>query len=87
MDLKKKTTTESPFPATVPFRAAQVRARVELTTPTSHGAEAQTKVTKENIVDIQRYLRWADKAIKPQSPKKQSFRENVGAARLRHARG
>jgi hypothetical protein len=53
---------------------------VELTPPASNGAEIQEKVTKENIVDIQRYLRWADKAIKSHLPTKQGRRGHAAKA-------
>jgi hypothetical protein len=63
----------SPMP---PIRANAV----ELTPPAANGAEVQEKVTEENIVDIQRYLRWADKAIKSRLPKKQSRRSQAAKA-------
>jgi hypothetical protein len=50
-----------------PVRASEISAEVELTPPTSNGADVQETVTKENIVDIQRYLRWADKAMQSRS--------------------
>ncbi len=75
--MKKKANTETTFPATAPIRTVQLSARVELTPPTSDGAETQEKVTQDNIVDIQRYLRWADKAITPRSAKKRDRRGHV----------
>jgi hypothetical protein len=62
------------LPITAPIRASEISAEVELTPPTSHGADVQENVTKENIVDIQRYLRWADKAIQSRRAKNQSGR-------------
>ena len=61
--LKKKTSRESRLPATAPMRASQTSVQVERTPPTSNGADVQHNVTYTNIVDIQRYLRWADKAM------------------------
>jgi len=61
------------LPITAPIRASEISAEVELTPPTSNGADVQENVTKENIVDIQRYLRWADKAMESQ-PKNESGR-------------
>lgn len=54
------------LPITAPIRASEISAEVELTPPTSNGAEVQEMVTKTNIVDIERYICWADKAIKSQ---------------------
>jgi hypothetical protein len=36
---------------------------VELTPPTSNLPEVQENVIQANIIDIGRYLRWADKAM------------------------
>ena len=60
------------LPITAPIRASEISAEVELTPPTSDGTEVQENVTKENIVDIQRYLRWADKAMESHSANKHS---------------
>jgi hypothetical protein len=51
-------------PPTSPIRASQI-ATIELTPPPTDSAEVHENVTRENIVDIQRYLRWADKVLKP----------------------
>src|SRR5690348_7091031 len=60
------------LPTTAPVRASEISAEVELTPPTSNGAEVQEYVTRENVVDIQRYLRWADTAMEARSVKKKS---------------
>jgi hypothetical protein len=61
--LKKKANNENKVPATAPLLASEVSAHVELTPPTSNSADVEENVTRVNVVDIQRYLRWADKAI------------------------
>ena len=61
------------LPITAPIRASEISAEVELTPPASNGADVQENVTKENIVDIERYLRWADKAMESH-PKNQRGR-------------
>jgi hypothetical protein len=65
------------LPITAPIRASEISAEVELTPPTSNGAEVQENVTKENIVDIQRYLRWADRAIQPRTVKNHSSKGHI----------
>ena len=63
--MKNKFSRESTFSPTAPIRATEISAEVELMPPISNGAEVQEKVTKETIIDVQRYLRWADKAMQP----------------------
>ena len=62
------------LPITAPIRASEISAEVELTPPTSNDADVQENVTNANIVDIQRYLRWADKAMQSRTAKNQSSR-------------
>ena len=69
--MKKKGNNESSIPATAPFRAQEISAEVELTPPTSDGADVEENVTRANVVDIQRYLRWADTAINSRRSRKQ----------------
>jgi len=45
---------------------------VELTPPTSNPPEVQENVIQANIIDIGRYLRWADKAMTGPGKKRKS---------------
>lgn len=61
--MKKKVSRESRLPPTAPIRASHISARAELTPPTANAAEVQENVTQANMIEIGRYLRWADKAM------------------------
>jgi len=61
--VKKKVSRESRLPPTASICASDLSARVELTPPTSNLPEVQENVIQANIIDIGRYLRWADKAM------------------------
>ena len=74
------------LPITAPIRASEISAEVELTPPTSDGAEVQETVTQNNIVDIQRYLRWADHALDSQSDQRGTWRRLTASELLLHFR-
>lgn len=78
--LKKEATGESTGTSSAPLRASHISAHVELTPPTSNGTEVQENVTKANVLEIQRYLRWADEAMKKPTPHKQARRRVPKAA-------
>ena len=70
--MKKKVSRESRLPPTAPICASDLSARVELTPPTSNPPEVQENVIQANIIDIGRYLRWADKAMTGPGKKRKS---------------
>jgi len=70
--MKKKDSRESRLPPTAPICASDLSARVELTPPTSNPPEVQENVIQANIIDIGRYLRWADKAMTGPGKKRKS---------------
>ena len=72
----KEIRAENRPPPTSPIRASQI-ATVELTPPATDSAEVHENVTRENIVDIQRYLRWADKVLKPDNTEDQNGRTTL----------
>ena len=78
--MKNKFSRESTFSPTAPIRSSEISADVELMPPTSNGAEVQEKVTKETIVDIQRYLRWAEKALQPKERRDRRSHDSQRAA-------
>ena len=41
-----------------------VNAEIHPTSPTAEPADVEENVTKANVLEIQRYLRWADKILK-----------------------
>jgi hypothetical protein len=47
-----------------PPLTADVKAEVQLTPPTQEPASLKENVTNASVVDIERYLRWADKLLK-----------------------
>jgi hypothetical protein len=70
--VKKKVSRESRLPPTAPICAFDLSAPVELTPPTPTLPQVQEKATPANIIDIGRYLRWADKAMAGPSKKRKS---------------
>jgi hypothetical protein len=72
--LKKQARSENRLPITAPIRASEISAEVELTPPTSNGADVEENVTQTDVVDIQRYLRWANKALQSRPAKNQDRR-------------
>ena len=46
-----------------PF-TGDVKAEVQLTPPAQDPASVEENVTKSSVVDIERYLRWADKLLR-----------------------
>ena len=81
--MKKQVSRESRLPPTVPVRASRISARAELTPLTSHGPQLREQVTPADIVDIGRYLNWADKAMEGVTNKKGKRRK--GQARPKAA--
>jgi hypothetical protein len=47
-----------------PPLAVDAKAEVQLTPPTQEPASLEENVTNASVVDIDRYLRWADKLLK-----------------------
>lgn len=75
----KRVSRESRLPPTVPIRASRISARAELTPLTSGLTQLRENVTPADIVDIGRYLSWADKAMEGVMNKK-------GKSKKGHAR-
>lgn len=69
--LKKRARSEKMLPITAPICGSEINGEVELTPPISNSAEVQQNLTKESIVDINRYLRWADKAMESHPTEKE----------------
>jgi hypothetical protein len=47
-----------------PPLTVDAKAEVQLTPPSQEPASVEENVTKTSVVDIERYLRWADKLLK-----------------------
>ena len=47
-----------------PPLTVDAKAEVQLTPPTQEPASVEENVTKASVIDIKRYLRWADKLLK-----------------------
>jgi hypothetical protein len=48
----------------VPPFTSDAKAEVQLTPPTEEPADIEENVTTASVIDIERYLRWADKLLK-----------------------
>jgi hypothetical protein len=65
-------TKNRPPPTTPPIRDSQINASSELIPPSANAADVQEDVTQENLIHIPRYLRWADRILKPTKARRRS---------------